>query len=77
MVFPIIPIAALAVTALGLGTLVWYWRLSPQERERADQIANEIALEVCGKALNELSKPETRRVMTMVRKQMRRVANKD
>ena len=70
MVFPIVPILAIAAVLGGGGTLVWYKRLSPGDRGKADIKANEYAQNLFHKALDELSKSEARQVHNKVKKQL-------
>ena len=70
MVFPIIPILAIAAILAGSGVLAWYKRLTPEEREDADREANRIAGEMFGKALNELTSGEAKQVMKETKKQL-------
>ena len=70
MVFPIIPILAIAAILGGTGTLVWYKRLSPEDREKADMKANEYAKNMYNKALDELSKSEARQVNKQVKEDL-------
>jgi hypothetical protein len=70
MVFPIIPILAIVAMLGSGGTLVWYKRLSSEDREKADMKANEYAKNVYNKALDELSKPEARQINKQVKEEL-------
>lgn len=67
MVFPIIPILAIAALVGGVGTLVWCTSLPKSERESADQRANEIAMDVLGEALDRLTSRQAKEVLARVR----------
>ena len=56
MIFPIIPIFALMAILGGGGTLGWYCTLTDEEKDEV----NELALRLFDKALQELSRYETR-----------------
>ncbi|MCY4389540.1 MAG: hypothetical protein OXC18_20785 [Desulfurellaceae bacterium] len=58
MVFPIIPLAAVAAIVGGAGVLKWYFDLSPEEQRKKDEQGNTLAMELFGKALDRLGKPE-------------------
>jgi len=67
MVFPIIPILAIAAILGGGSILIWYKRLSPEDREKADMKANKCAQNIYNKALDELSKSEARQINKQVK----------
>ena len=69
MVFPIIPILAIAALVGGVGTLVWYTSLPKSERESVDQRANEIAMDVFGEALDRLTSRQAKEVLARVRQE--------
>ena len=66
MVFPIIPIAAIAAIVGGSFTLGWYFSLSPKKREKADKKANKLAKKLFGKPLDELNESEAQQVLEQV-----------
>ncbi len=70
MVFPLIPVAAAAAVVLGVGALVWYSKLTPEQKRSADQRANELALEWFDKALDKLDKVSLTRVLVAVRREI-------
>ena len=51
------------------GTLVWYSRLSPEEKARADERASEIAGELFNKALDKLTESEAAQVHKRVKRE--------
>jgi hypothetical protein len=67
MVFPLIPVVAAAAMVLGTGALIWYSRLSAEQKEGADRRANELALEWFGTALDKLDKVKFIRVILAVK----------
>jgi hypothetical protein len=66
-VFPIIPILGGLASLLGVGTLIWYWNLSHEERVRADRLTAQFAREMFQKAVEDLSRSEAREVHDRVR----------
>ena len=62
MVFPIIPLAAIAAIVGGAGVLKWYFDLSPEERKKKDEQGNKLAMELFGKALDQLSQLEAKKL---------------
>ncbi len=60
--FPLIPLLALAAIVGGGATLIWYDRLSKEEKERADRLACGYAREVFNKTMEELSNAEAKHV---------------
>jgi hypothetical protein len=66
MVFPIIPIASVVGMLGGAGTVVWYARLSPEERAEADGWANQRAWELFCRALNNLDRDQLMTVLSYV-----------
>lgn len=69
MVFPIIPLLAIAAILGGTGTLVWYSRLSREEQEEADRKANEYAMSVFSKRLDELTKEQAKQIHDRVKRE--------
>lgn len=67
MVFPIIPILAIAAIVGGVGTLIWYSNLSAERKEAADRRANELAKSMFNKALNQLTSAQAKRVLALVK----------
>ena len=72
MVFPIIPLAALAAMFGGSFTLGWYVTMSKDEQEEADRQANEFAMSMFNKALNNLDNIEAESVEAATRKLIER-----
>jgi hypothetical protein len=70
MVLPLIPILAIAALVGGASTLSWYYMLDPNERERADRIANEVAFDLFGRTLDGLSESQAKQVMAAVEKRI-------
>ena len=60
MPFPIIPIAAITVLLGGTGTLAWYFGLSHEDKDSADEKANEYAQALFKKALDKLTRQEAK-----------------
>jgi hypothetical protein len=46
----------------GAGTLPWYRLLSPQDKDRADRIAEDLASDWCGRAKNRFEHTDFTRV---------------
>ncbi len=68
IMFPVIPIIAWAVVALGGSALYWYHHLSQEEKEEADRLAAGYASELFDKAVNQLTTGEARQVNALVRR---------
>ena len=67
MVFPLIPILAVAAILGGAGALYWYSNLSAHQKEAADRRANELAFDLFGKALNQLTRSQVDHVLGIVK----------
>jgi hypothetical protein len=67
MVVPLIPILAGIAMISGASTLIWYKRLSKEEREKADKIAAKTAKELFQKPIEELGKIEAKQVYKTVK----------
>lgn len=67
MPVPIIPLVAIATMLGSAGALAWYKGLSPEDRERADQRASELAEQLFAKALDQLSRRQARQVNDQVK----------
>ena len=70
MPFPIIPLLAIAAILGGAGTLTWYSRLSPEEKDEADRKANEYAKTLFNKALDELTARQATQVHERVKREL-------
>jgi hypothetical protein len=71
MVVPLIPILAGIAMVTGAGTLIWYKRLSKEERERADKMAARVARDLFEKPIEELKKIEAKKVFKVVREKFK------
>ena len=56
--FPVIGLLGTAFAALGTYVLIWYENLSREEREEADRLACDYAMQIYNRKLNQLSHPE-------------------
>lgn len=65
---PLIPLLAWTGLFGGAGTLLWYRRLSPQDKARADRIAEGYASDLFDKARWQLTLPETAHVQKLARR---------
>jgi hypothetical protein len=65
--FPVIPLLGGLASLLGVGTLVWYYNLSHDERAEADRLTARFARELYQKAVDDLSRSEARIVHDRVR----------
>ncbi len=65
---PLIPLVAWALTAVGVGSLWWYYNLTVQQQAEADALAAEYASELFDKAVNQLSAAEARQVHGLVKR---------
>jgi hypothetical protein len=68
IMFPVIPIIAWAVVALGGSALCWYHRLPQKEKEEADRLAAGYSSELFDKAVNQLTADEARQISKLVRR---------
>ena len=55
MVFPLVPVISVLFIVFGGSSIVWYSRLSPDDRIEADRHANKVAKSLFSKAVDELS----------------------
>lgn len=69
MVFPIIPLLAIAAILGGTGTFVWYSSLSREEQEEADRKANEYAIALFSKRLDELTEAQAKQIHDKVKRE--------
>lgn len=67
MFFPIIPLLALAAILGGSVTLVWYDKLSQEQKEEADRLAANYAKELYGKSMRELTQAQTSHVVALTK----------
>lgn len=56
--FPVIGLLGTAFAALGTYVLIWYENLSREEREEADRLACDYAMQIYNRKLSQLSHPE-------------------
>ena len=56
--FPVIGLLGTAFAALGAYVLVWYHDLTKEEREEADRLACDYAMQIYNRKLNQLSHSE-------------------
>ena len=70
MVVPIIPIVATTAIILGVSSLVWYSRLTGEEKQEADRRANEYAWRWFETALDGLDKVRFTRILLAVKRDM-------
>jgi hypothetical protein len=66
--FPLIPVLALFAIVGGGATLVWYDRLSKEEKEKADRLACGYAREVFDKSLDDLTKEQANHVAMLTKR---------
>ncbi len=66
--FPVIPLLAVFAIFGGGAALLWYDRLSPQEKQKADRIACDYARDVFGKGMKELTKAEANHVAMLTKR---------
>jgi cytoskeletal protein RodZ len=65
-----LPLLAIAAILGGTGTLVWYARLSREEQEEADRKANEYAMALFSKRLEELTKAQAKQIPDKVKREL-------
>ena len=65
---PVIPLIAGLTALLGSGTLIWYYRLSESDRQKADHLASGYASELFGKPFDQLSSEEAERVRSLTQR---------
>jgi len=65
--FPIIPILALFAIFGGGATLLWYDKLSKEEKEEANRLTNQYAANLFDKTAEQLTKTEAKRVHALVK----------
>jgi hypothetical protein len=66
--FPLIPLLAIFAIVGGGATLVWYDRLSKEEKQKADRIACDYAKEVFNKSLEDLTNEEAKHVAMLTKR---------
>ncbi len=66
--FPLVPLLGLTGLFGGAGILVWYARLSKQEKAKADRTAEDYASDLFGKAIWQLTRSESRHVSNLTRR---------
>ena len=69
MIFPIIPLLAIAAILGETGTFVWYSSLSREEQEKADRKANEYAIALFSKRLDELTEAQAKQIHDKVKRE--------
>jgi hypothetical protein len=67
MKIPVIGILSAICTALGLGSLCWYTRLTEEQRAEADQIAATYAKRLYGRAVEELTERQSSHVARLTK----------
>jgi hypothetical protein len=68
MFFPLIPVLSTICAALGLYSLYWYENLSKEEKQEADRLASQYAMNLYNKGLDQLSKQQLGRVHDLVKR---------
>ena len=68
--FPLLPLLGLTGIFGGAGTLVWYARLSKQEKAAADRIAEEYASDLFDKAVWQLSRSEAKHISKLTKRDL-------
>ncbi len=66
--FPLIPLLGLTGLLGGAGTLLWYSRLSKEDRARADRIAEEYASDYFDKARWQLTRSEEKHILKLAKR---------
>jgi len=66
--FPIIPVLAIIAFVGSSGTLIWYGKLSKEEKQAADRMAINYARQLYGKAVDELTKDEASYVASLTKR---------
>jgi hypothetical protein len=69
MIPRIVPILGSVFSALGLGSLWWYFSLPEESKARADKLANEHAWRIYERSLNELTRQQIDDIRDRVRRQ--------
>ncbi|MBI1287151.1 MAG: hypothetical protein GC178_06175 [Flavobacteriales bacterium] len=70
MPFPLIPILAVAAILGGVGTLLWYDKLTPAQKADANRRANRVAMNLFQKQLAQLTESQKKQVYNQVRKEL-------
>lgn len=65
--FPLIPLLAWTGLIGGAGSLLWYARLSKEDKAKADRIAEDYASDLFDKARWQLTRSEENHVRTLTR----------
>jgi hypothetical protein len=65
---PLIPVFALLAILGGGVTLVWYDRLSKEERQKADRIASDYARQIFNQSLDDLTEEQAKRVAALTQR---------
>lgn len=68
--FPLLPLLGLTGIFGGAGTLIWYARLSREEKAKADRIAETYASDLFDKAICQLSRSESKHVGALTRRDL-------
>ncbi len=66
--FPLIPLLGMTGLFGGAGMLVWYARLTREDKARADRIAEEYASDLFDKATWQLTRSESKHVGKLTRR---------
>ena len=66
MHIPWVGMLSAAAAAVGLYTLYWYDQLSSDEKELADQMAEDYALQLYDRGLDQLTRSQLTRVQALV-----------
>ena len=64
---PLIPVVAGLLSVCGIGSLFWYYNLSDTDRRKADALAEQIAYELYGVAVDKLTEAQARQVHARVK----------
>ena len=65
--FPLIPVCAWLVTFIGAGSLAWYYNLPASDRQKADALANELAYDLYGVAVDKLTEAQARQIQARIK----------
>ena len=70
MPFPVIPLLLVAGQLGLIAAFAWYQKLSKSAQDQANEVAGEVAMELFGKALDQLTKSQFSQVGAVVQKRL-------